>query len=331
MIATIRESSPELPISYACAALSIPRSVYYYHVNGYGKRRSGSVSHSNPSWALSEAERELVLSHLHSPDFIDRSPGQIYATLLDMGIYICSTRTMYRILHQHNEVKERRSQSRHVHYRKPELLAAAPNQVWSWDITKIKGHVKWTYYYLYVILDIYSRYAVGWMLAERESAELARTLISETCFKQNIAENQLTIHSDRGSSMRSQSVAMLLAELGINKSHSRPYVSDDNPYSESQFKTLKYSPGFPDRFGSKEEARMFLQHFFHYYNYEHKHSGLRLLTPATVHTGKAGEVIARRNRVLFEAYQLHPDRFKSGIPKIAELDEELWINRPQSR
>lgn len=319
-----------MSIAYACHALSLPRSVYYYHIGGYGKRQQKSVNHSSSTWALSESEREHVLSYLHSPEFIDRSPNQVYATLLDMGIYVCSIRTMYRILNRHNQVKERRRQSRHVHYSKPELLATAPNQVWSWDITKLKGPVKWTYYYLYVILDIFSRYVTGWMLAEKESADLARTLITETCLKQNIIADRLTIHSDRGPSMISKSVALLLAELGINKSHSRPYVSDDNPYSESQFKTLKYSPGFPDRFGSKEEAHWFLKHFFQYYNCEHKHSGLRLLSPAAVHYEQADKIIEKRNLVLSKAYSQHPERFRNGIPKIKKIKNEVWINQPKS-
>ena len=192
---------------------------------------------------------------------------------------------MYRILAEQGEVRERRNQLRHPNYRKPELLAEAPNQVWSWDITKLRGPVKWTYYYLFVILDIFSRYVTGWMLAHRESAELARRLIVESCRKQGIEPGQLTIHADRGSSMRSKSVALLLADLGVTKTHSRPHVSNDNPYSESQFKTLKYCPQFPRRFGSIEDARLFCRNFFDYYNLEHRHSGIGLMTPAVVSSG----------------------------------------------
>ena len=210
---------------------------------------------------------------------LSKAPAEVYATLLDEGTYHCSIRTMYRILQEADEVRERRNQLRHPNYKAPELLATAPNQVWSWDITKLKGAMKWTYFYLYVILDIFSRYVVGWMVAQGESSALAAQLIAETCQKQNIAKGQLTIHADRGSSMKSKPVALLMTNLGITKSHSRPYVSDDNPYSESQFKTLKYHPAFPERFGSIQDARSFCQKFFHWYNGEHRHGGIGLMTP----------------------------------------------------
>ena len=263
--------------------------------------------------------------------FVDKAPVEMWATLLDEGTYYCSTRTMYRILAAHGEVRERRNQLRHPNYRKPELLAEGPNQVWSWDITKLRGPVKWTYYYLYVILDIFSRYVTGWMLAHRESAELARRLIAESCRKQDIEPGQLTIHADRGSSMRSKSVALLLADLGVTKTHSRPHVSNDNPYSESQFKTLKYCPQFPRRFGSIEDARLFSRNFFDYYNHEHRHSGIGLMTPAVVHQGRAEKVSAARRQILLKAYQVHPERFVRGTPQPPVLPSQAWINPPPTK
>ena len=237
----------------ACEALGVARSTLYRRrqVTPEPKRRP------RPHRALDETEREEVLGASHCERFVDKAPAQVWATLLDEGTYLCSIRTMYRILEEHGEVRERRNQRRHPNYTKPELLAEAPNQVWSWDITKLRGPVKWTYYYLYVILDIFSRYVVGWMLAHRESAALAQRLIAESCRKQDIEPDQLTLHADRGSSMRSKPVALLLADLGVTKTHSRPYVSNDNPYSESQFKTMKYCPQFPSRFGSAEDGRLF--------------------------------------------------------------------------
>jgi putative transposase len=258
---------------------------------------------------LSEAERGEVLEMLHQERFMDKAPAAVYATLLDEGKYLCSMRTMYRILEAAGEVRERRDQLRHPHYSAPQLLATGPNQVWSWDITKLLGPVKWSYFYLFVILDIFSRYVVGWMIAHRESATLAERLIRETCEKQSIEPGQLTIHADRGSSMTSKPVALLLADLGITKTHSRPHVSDDNPYSESQFKTLKYRPEFPERFGSIEDTRAFCQRFFPWYNREHRHSGIGLLTPEIVHYGKAELATTARESVLAAAFSAHPERF----------------------
>lgn len=266
---------------------------------------------------------------LHEDRFVDKAPAEIYAALLDEGVYLCSIRTMYRILNEHGEVKERRNVLRHPEYTKPELLATAPNQVWSWDITKLKGPVKWTYYYLYVILDIFSRHVVGWMIAHRENAELAETLISETCERQEIDKDQLLIHSDRGSPMTSKAVALLLSDLGVTKSLSRPHVSNDNPFSESHFKTLKYQPTFPKNFGSIEDARAFCQYFFDWYNNEHYHSGIALLTPAMVHYGSAEECNRQRQEVLSAAFDAHPERFVSGHPKVLQLPKEVWINPPK--
>ena len=260
---------------------------------------------------------------------MDQAPQEVYAALLDQGRYLCSLRTMYRLLEANQEVRERRDQLRHPSYAKPELLAAAPNQVWSWDITKLLGPVKWTYFYLYVILDIFSRYVVGWMVASREMAALAHKLIQGTLEKQNIQPGQLTIHADRGPSMKSKPVALLLSDLGVTKTHSRPHSSDDNPYSEAQFKTLKYRPDFPERFGSLEDARAFCQEFFAWYNLDHYHSGIGLMTPRVVHDGLAQEVFRAREKVLLAAYEKHPERFVRKVPVPLALPKAAWINPPK--
>jgi putative transposase len=279
--------------------------------------------------ALTDGERQKVLDELHDDRFVDKSPGEVWATLLDEGRYLCSERTMYRILAENEEVKERRNQLKHPEYAKPELLAKGPNEVWSWDITKLKGPVKWTYFYLYVILDIFSRYAVGWMVASRETASLAQKLIRQSCKKQAIDPGRLTIHADRGSPMIAKTTAQLFVSLGISKSHSRPHVSDDNPYSESQFKTLKYCPGFPDRFGSLQDAVAFCRPFFTWYNTEHRHSGIGMLTPEIVHYGLAKDVVESRKKVLEAAFEAHPERFVRGVPMPPALPQAAWINPHQ--
>jgi len=269
-----------------------------------------------------------VLEVCHSSRFLDAAPASIVATLLDEGIYLGSERTFYRVLSASGELRERRNQLTHPAYVRPELLATSPNELWSWDITRLKGPAKWTYYQLYWILDVFSRYAVGWMVAHRESAALAERLIAETIDKQRVEAGQLTIHADRGSSMRSRPVAFLLAELGVTKSHSRPHTSNDNPYSEAGFKTMKYRPEFPDRFGSIQDARMFCRSFFDWYNTAHRHSGIAMMTPEQVHHGRAGLVHERRAKVLAEAYNLHPERFVKGMPSPVELPGAVWINPP---
>jgi putative transposase len=279
--------------------------------------------------ALSVAEQQAVRDVLHSDRFQDAAPAAVYATLLDEGTYLASERTMYRLLAAEGETRPRRDQLVHPTYQKPELLATAPNQVWSWDITKLLGPAKWTYFYLYVILDVYSRYAVGWMVAHREQAELAERLIAETIAKQEIPAGQLTLHADRGSSMTSKPVAFLLADLGVTKTHSRPHVSNDNPYSEAQFKTLKYRPGFPDRFASMEEARAFCQDFFRWYNADHRHSAIGLLPPAVVHDGQAQAAYDARSQVLATAYAAHPERFVRQSPRPPQLPTAAWINPPK--
>ena len=313
----------------ACKSLGVSRATFYRKKNVSTASKKDSPRRSPR--ALRDEEKRTVLDTLHAERFVDKAPAEVYATLLDEGTYFCSIRTMYRILDAHSEVRERRNQLRHPEYQKPELLATAPNQVWSWDITKLLGPTKWTYFYLYVILDIYSRYAVGWLLASRESGELAQRFIRETLEKQPVNENQLTLHSDRGPSMKSHTVAQLLATLGVIKSHSRPHVSNDNPFSESQFKTLKYRPDFPKRFQSFEEALSLCREFFTWYNEQHHHWGLGLLTPATVHYDRTADVLAHRQDTLDTAYAAHPERFVTGKPKPLKVPKEVWINPPQAK
>jgi putative transposase len=313
-------------IASACAALSVARASFYrrQHPKGAVPRRPRFVPR-----ALPPKERTRVLSLLNDDRFADRAPAQVYATLLDEGTFLCSIPTMYRILRENRLVRDRRNQRRHPSYHKPELLATGPNEVWSWDITKLLGPVKWTYFHLYVILDIFSRYVTGWMVAPRESAALAQRLIAETCAMQRIVPGQLFIHADRGTSMTSKPVALLMADLGVMRSHSRPQVSNDNPYSEAQFKTLKYRPDFPARFGSLEDARVFCQAFFSWYNGEHRHSGIGLMTPAAVHDGRASAVRGARQRVLSAAYAAHPERFVRKPPQPPILPHAVWINPPK--
>jgi putative transposase len=308
----------------ACRALGVPRATLYRHM----QPAAACPARATPARALDAAERHIVLNHLHSECFADKAPAEVYATLIDEGVYLCSIRTMHRILAENGELKERRNQLRHPQYKKPELLATGPNQVWSWDITKLLGPAKWTYFHLYVILDIFSRYVVGWMVAPRETAELAKRLIADTCAKQDIVAGDLTIHADHGTSMTSKPVALMMADLGVTKTHSRPHVSDDNPYSESQFKTLKYRPEFPDRFGSIEDARAFCRKFFAWYNRQHHHSGIALLTPETLHYGMAAKVIEHRQQVLDVAYDRNPERFTHARPMHPPQPTAVWINPP---
>jgi len=318
--------APEIGMAPACRVLGVSRATAYRHRSPRPKteRRPRPTS----PLALSEEERSDVLAQLHSERFIDDSPAQVYASLLDEGTYLASERTMYRILAAQGESRERRAQLRHPAYAVPELLATGPNQLWSWDITKLKGPVKWTYYHLYVLLDVFSRYVPGWLLAHHESGTLADRLIDETVQKEGITSG-LLIHADRGPAMTSKPVALLMADLGIAKSHSRPHVSNDNPFSEAQFKTLKYRPGFPDRFGSIEDARAFCRTFFSWYNEEHRHGGIGLLTPAMVHRGRGEQVRAARQIVLTDAYAAHPERFVRKHPEPPKLPTAVWINPPK--
>ncbi len=319
------ELAPQVGVEPACRALGVSRATFY-------RRKRPAPGHQQPrptpARALSKSERDRVVEELTSPRFVDRSPAEVFATLLDEEKYLCSERTMYRILAERQSVHERRNQLQHPKYTKPELVATEPNQVWSWDITKLLGPQKWTYYYLYVLLDIFSRYAVGWMVADRENSALAGRLIEETCQKQGVQPKVLTLHSDRGSPMTSKCTAQLLADLGVTRSLSRPQVSDDNPFSEAQFKTLKYHPGFPGRFVDIAHATGHCRSFFPWYNTEHRHGGIAMLTPDDVHHGRAPERLAQRQRTLEAAWAAHPERFVRGIPKTSPLPEAVWINPP---
>jgi putative transposase len=324
LITTVEHVAPFLGVAPTCDALGLPRATFYRHM-----AVAGSPSpRLPPPRTLSQDEQQHIVSLLHSERFVDQAPSAIYAILLSEGVYHCSIRTMYRLLTEYGEVRERRKILRHPHYEKPELLATGPNQVWSWDITKLLGPTKWTYYYLYVILDIFSRYVTGWMVAERECKTLAKTLIREAVAWQNIEENQLTIHADRGAVMTSKPVAGLMGELGITKTHSRPHTSNDNPFSESQFKTLKYRPSFPKRFEDKEHSILTCTSLLDWYNNDHHHVGLGLHTPHDVHYGLAVAKQLERARVLGNAYKDHPERFPHGDPQPPPLPTEVWINRP---
>ncbi len=288
------ELAEHVGVRPACSALEVSRSTFY-------RRRSPTTGQQQPrptpARALSETEREEVFDTLCSDRFVDRAPAEVVATLLDEDIYLCSERTMYRVLDSRAEVQERRPQRSHPQYKKPELIATSPNQVWSWDITRLLGPKKWSYFYLYVIMDIYSRYVVGWMVADRENSALAGRLIQQSCLKHGVQPQVLTLHSDRGAPMTSQCTAQLLADLGVTRSLSRPQVSDDNPFSEAQFKTLKYHPSFPGRFGDQGQAKTFCRSFFRWYNAEHRHGGISMLTPDQVYFGQADQVIECRKAV----------------------------------
>ena len=327
MIQTAEQLASKVGVTAACQVLAVPRSSLYR------ARQPQQPAKPRPKSkrALSQAERAEVRQVLNSEPFQDAPPRQVYASLLDENIYLCHWRTMYRILKEHHQVRERRNQLKHPRYAKPELVATGPRKLWSWDITKLKGPVKWHYYYLYVILDVYSRYVVGWLLAEQESAQLAQRLIIETCAKQGISPDELALHSDRGGPMKAKTMAQLLTDLGITQSHSRPHVPDDNPYSEAYFKTLKYQPDFPGRFGSFQAALDWARRFFPWYNHQFYHSSLGLLTPASVHYGQAPFILDQRQQVLMAAYEAHPERFVQGRPQVATLPKEVWINPPQSK
>ena len=328
----LNELAPDIGLAPACLALAVNRSGVYRED---ARRRKLARASAPPAprprapLALSEGERCELLEVLNSERFADCAPRTIYAQLLDEGRYLGSVRTMYRLLASAGQSCERRNQRVHRAYAAPELLAVQPNEVWSWDITKLKGPVKWAYFHLYVILDIFSRYVVGWMIAPRESALLAEQLIAETVAKHNIAPGTLTLHADRGSSMRSKPVAALLVDLEVARTHSRPYVSDDNPFSEAQFKTLKYRPEFPERFGCIEDARAHSQHFFTWYNGSHCHSGIGFMTPQSVHYGRANAVFEKRAQTLDAAFLANPKRFKGNAPQPPRLPTAVWINPPK--
>lgn len=326
MMTIVEQLGQQIGLAAACRSLNVARSSLYRRRQPQAEPKPSAT----PSRALSPEEWTEVRAVLNSERFQDSPPRQVYATLLDEGQYLCHWRTMYRILEAHQEVRERRDQRQPASYQKPELVATAPNQVWSWDITQLKGPAKWCYFYLYVILDIFSRYVVAWLIAEQESAELAELLIAEACAKQGIKPEQLALHSDRGSPMTSKLVSQLLIDLGIIKSSSRPRVANDNPYSEAQFKTLKYRPDYPDRFQNLAHARQWGRSVFTWYNHDHYHTGLGLLTPASVHYGQADIILTQRQQVLQVAYLAHPERFVKGLPVVPAPPKEVWINQPKS-
>ena len=312
----------------ACAALGVARASFYRRRAHLARPPIEPRPRPRPERALSEAERQAVLDLLREPRFVDLAPAEIYATLLDQGIYHCSIRTMYRILEENNEVRERRNQLRHPEYKKPELLAEGPNQVWSWDITKLMGPAKWTYFYLYVIIDIFIRRIVGWCVADAENAALFKILFDDAIAKHQVPPGQLTLHADRGAPMKAKATAQMLADLGVTKSHSRPHVSNDNPFSESHFKTLKYQPKFPKRFGCIEDAKAFCRDFFSWYNQDHHHAGIGLMTPDQVHYGQADLIHAARQHVLDIAFRKNPERFVKKPPQPPEKPTAAWINPP---
>ena len=326
MLSMAEELGETVGVSEACRVLGVPRSSLYRA----RKPELASSPRPTPQRALGEEEKAEVRAVLNSERFCDAAPREVYATLLDEGEYYCHWRTMYRILEEHDEVHERRNQRRHPLSIKPERCATAPNELWSWDITHLRGP-KGIHYYLYVILDVFSRFVPGWMIADRELAGLAEQLIAETCAKQGISRDELVLHSDRGSSMRSKTVAQLLIDLGVAKSHSRPYTPTDNPYSEAQFKTMKYRPEYPASFSEREEARDWARGFFQWYNHEHHHSGLGLMTPAAVHYGLAERIYEQRRQVLAAAYAAHPERFVGAEPTPPRWPAEVWINPPRER
>lgn len=334
-MAAVQEVAPDIGVTFAARVLGVSRATAYRRRR---PRRTGGPAclieprrRPAPPRALTEQEQATVLEVLRSERFCDTAPAEVAATLLDEGRYVCSERTMYRLLAAHGELRERRDQLRHPAYSRPELLATRPNELWSWDTTKLLGPQKWTYYYLLVILDCFSRYAVGWCLAYRETAKIAERLIAETIARYDVERDTLTIHADRGSSQASKPVAFLLADLGVTKSHSRPHTSNDNPYSEAQFKTLKYRPEFPDRFGSMQEARAFCRSFFTWYNEAHRHSGIGFMTPEAVHFGRVDQVNEVRASTLAAAYAAHPERFVRKPPEPPRVPTAVWINKPEDR
>jgi transposase InsO family protein len=311
-----------------CAAVGVSRATVHRTRAVLTAPPVVSLPKSRPARALTEPQQKTVLDVLHAPRFADQAPAEIYATLLDEGVYHCSIRTMYRILDHNGEIRERRRQLRHPVYQKPELLAERPNEVWSWDITKLMGPAKWSYFYLYVILDIFSRRVVGWRVADAESASLFQPLFEDAIEKHNVPPGQLTLHADRGAPMKAKATAFLLADLGVTRSHNRPHTSNDNPFSESHFKTLKYQPRFPKRFGCIEDARGFCRQFFDWYNQDHHHAGIGLMTPDQVHYGQIDAVHAARQTTLDQAFHEYPERFVNKAPTPPDKPTATWINPP---
>jgi len=325
-VAVVDELIPLVGARRACALAGRSRATH--HRAARGRQHGPPAPRCSPANKLTDDELGVLLDVLRSPAFVDLAPAQVWAILLDQGIYLASISTMYRALRSQGEIRERRRQASHPARVRPELVARQSNQVWSWDISKLKGPSKGVYYDLYVIIDIFSRYVVGWMVAATETAELAKAFIAQTIKTHGITARVLTIHADRGTSMTSKPVAVLLAELGVARTHSRPRVSNDNPYSEAAFKTLKYCPAFPERFGSIHDARAFCAEFFDYYNHHHRHSGIALHTPASMHYGTAHAVQADRADTLSAAYSANPRRFCNRRPSPPKMPTIAWINKP---
>lgn len=332
MLAAIEQLSQGMAVADACRGLGFPRSSYYrlrspaLPVPSL-RAEKGTVRRVSDR-ALTQAERAAIRAMLNSERFMDCTPYVIYATLLDEGTYLCSVSTMYRILRDYGEVRERRDQRKHPVYKKPELVATRPNELWSWDISWLRGPRPYLYYYIYVILDVFSRYVVGWTIEVVESAEIAHELIAWACHQQGIQPGELTLHADNGSPMKSIPVAHLLEQLGVTRSHSRPYVSNDNPFSEAQFKTMKYQPSYPERFDSQSHARDWARPFFTWYNFVHLHSSIGYVTPAAMHFGHAQALSLQRQEVLNDAFARHPERFVGGQPHPPVVPTEAWINQP---
>jgi putative transposase len=322
----ILAAGDHIPRARLCDALGASRATFYRHlkppVPPAGVRR--------PPRALDDATRTRILDELVSPRFVDRSPSEVYYTLLDEGTYLASERTMYRVLAENVDVRERRNQRTHPKYQRPELVATGTNQVWSWDISRLRTTVKWTYFYLYVLLDIFSRYVVGWLIARQETSALGKHLIKESIEKHDVGPGVLIVHADRGTQMTSKTVAQLLADLDVTRSFSRPHVSNDNPFSEAHFRTAKYHPSYPGKFAALDDALTWGREFFGWYNDEHRHSGIAFLTPSDVHFGRADEMLARRHEVLLRAYSAAPERFPKGAPKRQELPSAVYINPPKA-
>lgn len=320
----MKDLAAKIGVKAAYEALNLPRS------RAYRQPKVARQEREKPSHALAETERAEVRAVLNSERFMDKAPRQVYAALLDEGTYLCHWRTMYRVLSEHDEVHERRVLRRHPIYQKPELLATAPNQVWSWDITTLRGPSKWSRYKLYTVLDIFSRCVVGWMIAEVESSELAKQLVAATAKKQGIQPEALVLHADNGAPMTGKALSQLLISLGIEQSHSRPHTSNDNPFSEAQFKTMKYRPDYPERFETIQAARTWAEEFFTWYNEEHYHSGLNLFTPSSVHYGEVLALQVQRQVVLAQAFAAHPQRFPQGQPQAKGAPTEVYINPPKA-
>jgi len=315
---------PTVPIVTACGALGVSRATLYRQTTPPAP--PPHTERAPSPRRLGEEERQAVLDVLHSERFVDQPPPEVFATLLSEGVYLASIRTMYRLLAERGESAERRAQRAPAQHTKPSLTATAPNQVWTWDITKLRGPLPGVFYALYVIIDLFSRMVVGWMLAERESAAHAEQLFAETVARHGIAPGALTVHADRGSPMKSKGLADLFANLGVARSFSRPHVSDDNAFSEAQFKTLKYQPDYPGEFASPAHGRAWCEEFFAWFNHEHQHSGLALFTPADVFHGRVDDVVARRQQALDRAYADHPERFPNGPPVVRRPPESVSIN-----